>query len=125
MSHIVSLRGASLRALRSSSSVAAASKYTTNSQRTSQHQQQYSYSTLPLSPNRILISENNKSTKRVRIYLTLLLINHLVSRHSLIKHSILILQIVRFMDSLVVFILVQYFVCYVYLKIEYYYLFLN
>ncbi len=73
MSHIVSLRSASLRALRSSSTVAAASKYTTYSNRSCQHQQQYSYSTLPLSPNRILIKENHKSKKRVSIPLMSLL----------------------------------------------------
>jgi hypothetical protein len=66
MSHIVSLRSASLRALRSSSTIVVASKSPTYSNRSSQ--QQYSYSTLPPSPNRILIKENNKSTKRVRIF---------------------------------------------------------
>ncbi|UJR37217.1 hypothetical protein I4U23_029926 [Adineta vaga] len=59
MSHIVSLRSASLRALRSSSSVTTASKYTP-----CQNQQQYSYSTLPLSSNRTLTTDNNKSSKR-------------------------------------------------------------
>jgi hypothetical protein len=62
MSHIVSLRSASLRALRSSSStVAVATKCRTNL-----HQQQYSFSTLPLSSTRILSIENNKFIKRVR-----------------------------------------------------------
>lgn len=56
MSHIVSLRSASLRALRSNSAaVLAATKYRTNV-----HQQQYSYSTLPISSTR------NRFTKRVR-----------------------------------------------------------
>lgn len=64
MSHIVSLRGASLRALRSSSTVVGASKYPN---RPCQHHQQYSYSTLPPSPNRILRTENNTSKTRVRI----------------------------------------------------------
>ncbi|CAF0883991.1 unnamed protein product [Adineta steineri] len=62
MSHIVSLRSASLRALRSGSSVAAASKCTTYPNRPCQNQQQYSFSTLPLSSNRVLITENNKSS---------------------------------------------------------------
>ena len=68
MSHIVSLRGASLRALRSSSTAvaAAATKCATYPHRPSIHQQQYSYSTLPPSPTRILTTENNKFTKRVR-----------------------------------------------------------
>ncbi len=63
MSHIVSLRSASLRALRSSSTaVVAATKCRSNL-----HQQQYSYSTLPSSSTRILLTEKNKFTKRVRI----------------------------------------------------------
>ncbi len=62
MSHIVSLRSASLRALRSSSTaVAAATKCRSNL-----HQRQYSYSTLTSSSTRILSIENNKFTKRVR-----------------------------------------------------------
>jgi hypothetical protein len=67
MSHISSLRGASLRALRSSSTVVAASKCPNYSNRSPQ--QQYSYSTLPPSPNQILGTETNKLTKRVRFYL--------------------------------------------------------
>jgi hypothetical protein len=64
MSHIVSLRSASLLALRSSSTVAATSKCATYPNRPCQ--QQYSYSTLPPSPNRTLLTENNKSSRRVR-----------------------------------------------------------
>lgn len=64
MSHIVSLRSASLRALRSSSTAVVA----TTKCRTNVHQQQYSYSTLPSSSTRILSSENNKFIKRVRNY---------------------------------------------------------
>ncbi len=70
MSHVVSLRGASLRALRSTSTIVAVSKCTTHPTRSCQQQQQYSYSTLPLPSNRILTTGNNNSTKRVRIYLT-------------------------------------------------------
>ncbi len=62
MSHIVSLRSASLRALRSSSTAVTASTIC----RSNLHQQQYSYSTLPSSSTRILSTENNKFTKRVR-----------------------------------------------------------
>ncbi len=58
MSHIVSLRSASLRALRSSAT--AATKC-----RASLPQQQYSYSTLPSTSTRILSTENKKYTKRV------------------------------------------------------------
>jgi hypothetical protein len=77
MSHIVSLRGASLRALRSSSTVVTVSKCPNYQNRPCQHQQQYSYSTLPLSPNRILTTENNKSITRVRIYLISLLTSNI------------------------------------------------
>ncbi len=65
MSHIVSLRSASLRALRSSST-AVATKCTTYSPRSNLYQQQCSFSTLPPSPTRIVSKENNKFTKRVR-----------------------------------------------------------
>jgi hypothetical protein len=80
MSHIVSLRSASLRALRSSSTVADASKYTTYSNRSCQ--QQYSYSTLPSSSNRILIKENNKSKNRVSIPLMSLLACNIKTQYS-------------------------------------------
>ncbi len=66
MSHIVSLRSASLRALRSSSTAVAATKCTTYSPRSNLYQQQCSFSTLPPSPTRIVSTENNKFTKRVR-----------------------------------------------------------
>jgi len=77
MSHIVSLRSASLRALRSSSTVVATSKSPTYPNRSCQHQQQYSYSTLPPSSNPILITKNNKSPKTVRMYLILLLTSNI------------------------------------------------
>jgi hypothetical protein len=67
MSHIVSLRSASLRALRSrSTATAAVNAAATYPHRPSIHQQQYSFSTLPPSSTRILTAENNKVTKRVR-----------------------------------------------------------
>jgi hypothetical protein len=88
MSHIVSLRSASLRALRSSSTIVVASKSPTYSNRSSQ--QQYSYSTLPLSPNRILITENNKSTKRVRFYLMSLLTSNIKTSYPTCHRSLLI-----------------------------------
>jgi hypothetical protein len=136
MSHIVSLRGTSLRALLSTSTVVAASKCTTYPNRSCQHQQQYSYSTLPPRSNRILITD--KSTKRVRIYqmshksIYRRIINnintiekylnkriyslncHFLSRHSQIKHFLPILLMVQFIHSIVVFIQVQYFVCYLF-----------
>ncbi len=68
MSHIVSLRSASLRALRSSSTaINAATRSTTYPHRSNLHQQQYSYSTFPPSPNRMVLTENNKFIKRVNI----------------------------------------------------------
>jgi hypothetical protein len=88
MSHISSLRGASLRALRSSSTVVAASKCSNYSNRSSQ--QQYSYSTLSPSPNRISITENNKSTKRVRIYLMLLLTSNIKTSYPTCQRNLLI-----------------------------------
>ncbi|CAF1263545.1 unnamed protein product [Adineta ricciae] len=64
MSHIVSLRSASLRALRSSSTassaVLAATKCTTYSQRSIGQQQQYSYSTLPSTSTGILTRERQR-----------------------------------------------------------------
>ena len=64
MSHIVSLRSASLRALRSSSTassaVLAATKCTTYSQRSIGQQQQYSYSTLPPTSTGILARERQR-----------------------------------------------------------------
>ncbi|CAF3843457.1 unnamed protein product [Rotaria sp. Silwood1] len=68
MSHIVSLRSASLRALRSNSTtriaIAAATKCPTYSHRSNLHQQQCSFSTIPQSPTRILSTKNNRFTKR-------------------------------------------------------------
>jgi hypothetical protein len=75
MSHIVSLRSASLRALRSSSTVVATSKCPTYPNRSCQHQQQYSYSTLPPSSNRNLI------TKKVRMYLISLLTSNIKTQY--------------------------------------------
>jgi len=81
MSHIVSLRSASLRALRSSSTVVAISKCPTYPNRSCQHQQQFSYSTLPPSSNRNLITKNNKSTKKVRMYLISLLTSNIKTQY--------------------------------------------
>jgi len=65
MSHIVSLRSASLRALRStstaSSAVVAASKYATYPHRSATQQQQYSFSTLSSSPTRILSGDSQRA----------------------------------------------------------------
>ena len=67
MSSIVSLRGASLRALRSTSTatIAAASKCTAFSHPVN-IQQQYSLSTLGLSPTRSIANENKTFNQRVR-----------------------------------------------------------
>lgn len=59
MSHFVSLGGASLRALRSTSSIVAASQCATSPHR---HLQKFSYTILSTSSNH---SENHKSKKRV------------------------------------------------------------
>ncbi|CAF4164149.1 unnamed protein product, partial [Rotaria sordida] len=68
MSHIVSLRSASLRALRSNSTtrivVAAATKSTTYPHRTNLHQQQCSFSTISQSATRILSAEQDRFKKR-------------------------------------------------------------
>ncbi|CAF3150957.1 unnamed protein product [Rotaria sp. Silwood2] len=68
MSHIVSLRNASLRALRSNSTtriaIATATKCTIYPHRSNLHQQQCSFSTVPQSPPQILSTKNNRFTKR-------------------------------------------------------------
>ncbi|CAF1208033.1 unnamed protein product [Rotaria sordida] len=68
MSHIVSLRSASLRALRSNSTtrivVAAATKSTTYPHRTNLHQQQCSFSAISQSATRILSAEQDRFKKR-------------------------------------------------------------
>ncbi|CAF0773878.1 unnamed protein product [Adineta steineri] len=68
MSHIVSLRSASLRALRSNSTAAAAvvagTKCTAYPHRSSLYQQQYSSSTLSSASTRFVSTENNKFTNR-------------------------------------------------------------
>lgn len=75
MSHIVSLRSASLRALRSNSTtrlaIAAATKCTIYPHGTTLHQQQSTFSTLPLTPNKIL-STQNSFKQRVRKVVNLL-----------------------------------------------------
>ncbi|CAF1677408.1 unnamed protein product [Rotaria magnacalcarata] len=64
MSHIVSLRSASLRALRSSSTIVAASKCTTSPHLPCQHLQKFSYSILSTSPDQYSTIGNNKNKKR-------------------------------------------------------------
>ncbi|CAF3122856.1 unnamed protein product [Rotaria socialis] len=64
MSHIVSLRSASLRALRSSSTIVAASKCTTSPHRSCQPLRKFSYSILSTSPDQNSTIGNNKNKKR-------------------------------------------------------------
>ncbi|CAF0993595.1 unnamed protein product [Adineta ricciae] len=90
MSHISSLRNASLRALRTTSNVAVASKYTsasgTNRSCQQQQQQQFSYSTLSPSSNRTLTTENSKSSQRTLSDQTLATDSSSSSIYGLVRH---------------------------------------
>ena len=112
MSHIVSLRSASLRALRSTSTAsttaavaAAATKCSTYTPQANFQQQQYSYSTLPPSSTRKLSSESNQFSQRVSVHHSPMgkSVHSLSTRRFPIKRSLLIQLLPVFTHSLDVF----------------------